>query len=163
MSLLPPLKVRQAAEFGRVGLVIGGDSAERQVSLNGGAAVAGALASNGIDHRVFDGPLALFEAIGEGEIDRVFNLLHGPGGEDGSLQGALQLMKVPVTGADLAASALTMDKLRSKWIWERNGIATPPATATTSGRWTVSVCPYSSSRPGWDPASASAACPNRTS
>jgi D-alanine-D-alanine ligase len=75
---------------------------------------------------VFDGPLALFEAIGRGEIDRVFNLLHGPGGEDGSLQGALQLMKIPVTGADLAASALTMDKVRSKWVWERNGIGTPP-------------------------------------
>ena len=126
MNTVPPLQNRNPAVFGRVGLVIGGDSAERQVSLNGGKAVAAALERNGIDHRVFDGPLALFDAIGRGEIDRVFNLLHGPGGEDGSLQGALQLMGVPVTGADLAASALTMDKVRSKWVWERNGIGTPP-------------------------------------
>jgi D-alanine-D-alanine ligase len=74
---------------------------------------------------VFDGPLALFEAIRQKRVDRVFNLLHGPGGEDGSLQGALMLMDIPVTGADLASSALTMDKVRSKWIWQHNGINTP--------------------------------------
>lgn len=123
---LPELKLHDPLAFGRVALVIGGSSAERDVSLSGGKAVAAALARNGIEHQVFDGPLPLFEAINRGEVDRVFNLLHGPDGEDGSLQGALRLMKIPVTGADLAASALTMDKLRSKWIWERNGIATPP-------------------------------------
>lgn len=126
MSTVAPRKVSDPRAFGRVGLVIGGDSAEREVSLNGGRAVGAALERSGIDYQVFDGPLALFDAIGRGEIDRVFNLLHGPGGEDGSLQGALQLMKIPVTGADLAASALTMDKVRSKWVWERNGIDTPP-------------------------------------
>jgi D-alanine-D-alanine ligase len=88
--------------------------------------VAAALARKGITHEVFDGPMALFEGIRAGRVDRVFNLLHGPGGEDGSLQGALQLMHVPYTGADLASSALTMDKVRSKWVWERNGISTPP-------------------------------------
>ncbi len=123
---LPPLKVSNPAEFGRVGLVVGGDSAEREVSLNGGRAVAAALQRNGIAHEVFDGPMALFEGIRAGRVDRVFNILHGPGGEDGSLQGALQLMDVPVTGSDLASSALTMDKVRSKWLWERNGINTPP-------------------------------------
>jgi len=126
MSTVPARKVNDPRAFGRVGLVIGGDSAEREVSLNGGRAVGAALERNGIDYQVFDGPLALFDAIGRGEVDRVFNLLHGPGGEDGSLQGALQLMKVPVTGSDLASSALTMDKVRSKWVWERNGIDTPP-------------------------------------
>jgi D-alanine-D-alanine ligase len=126
MKLLPPLKTKNPVDFGRVGLVIGGESAEREVSLNGGKAVGAALERNGIDSRVFDGPLALLEAIREGAVDRVFNLLHGPGGEDGSLQGALQLMKIPVTGADLASSALTMDKVRSKWVWAQNGIATPP-------------------------------------
>ena len=125
-AAVPPLQTRDPAAFGRVGLVIGGDSAEREVSLNGGRAVGAALERNGIDFEVFDGPLPLFEAIGRGAVDRVFNLLHGPGGEDGSLQGALQLMRVPVTGAGMAASALTMDKIRSKWVWERNGIATPP-------------------------------------
>jgi len=126
LASAPPLRIADPADFGRVGLVIGGDSAEREVSLNGGRAVAAALSRNGIQHEVFDGPLALFEAIGQSRVDRVFNLLHGPDGEDGSLQGALQLMKVPVTGAGLAASALTMDKVRSKWVWERNGLATPP-------------------------------------
>lgn len=126
MNGLGPVQIHDPAEFGRVGLVIGGDSAERQVSLNGGKAVAAALERSGIDCQVFDGPMELFKGIRRGEVDRVFNLLHGPGGEDGSLQGALQLMKIPVTGADLASSALTMDKVRSKWVWERNGIATPP-------------------------------------
>lgn len=123
---LPATKTSRAQDFGRVGLVMGGDSAEREVSLNGGRAVAAALQRNGIIHEVFDGPLALFKGIQEGRVDRVFNILHGPGGEDGSLQGALQLMGVPVTGSDLASSALTMDKVRSKWLWERNGISTPP-------------------------------------
>lgn len=126
MKPFPSLQVSDSAAFGCVGLVIGGDSAEREVSLDGGKAVSEALGRNGIDYRVFDGANFLFEAIRHGEIDRVFNLLHGPGGEDGSLQGALQLMGVPVTGAGLASSALTMDKVRSKWVWERNGIPTPP-------------------------------------
>jgi D-alanine-D-alanine ligase len=123
---LPKMKTKKASDFGRVGLVVGGSSAEREVSLNGGRAVAAALGRNGIAHEVFDGPLALFEGINAGRVDRVFNILHGPGGEDGSLQGALQLMGIPVTGSDLASSALTMDKVRSKWLWERNGIQTPP-------------------------------------
>lgn len=126
MSALAARRLSRPQDFGQVGLVIGGDSAERAVSLNGGRAVAAALQRLGIQHEVFDGPLALFAGIRAGRVERVFNLLHGPGGEDGSLQGALALMHVPVTGADLAASALTMDKVRSKWVWERNGIPTPP-------------------------------------
>ncbi len=119
-------RIGDPADFGRVALVIGGDSAEREVSLNGGRAVAASLTRSGIGHEVFDGPLALFDGIRDGRVDRLFNLLHGPDGEDGSLQGALQLMGVPFTGAGLASSALTMDKVRSKWVWERNGILTPP-------------------------------------
>jgi len=126
MNKLPALKLKDPALFGRVGLVIGGTSAEREVSLNGGRAVAASMARSNIIHEVFDGPMALFDAIRQGRVDRVFNLLHGPDGEDGSLQGALQLMKIPVTGADLASSALSMDKVRSKWVWEHNGISTPP-------------------------------------
>ena len=126
MNTIAPLRTYDPADFGRVGLVIGGESAEREVSLNGGKAVGAALSRKGVEYRVFDGSALLFDAIRHGEIDRVFNLVHGPGGEDGSLQGALQLMKIPVTGADLASSALTMDKVRSKWVWERNGIKTPP-------------------------------------
>jgi len=126
MTAFPPVRLRDPAGFGRVGLVIGGESAEREVSLNGGKAVGAALERNGIDYQTFDGPLALFEAIRRGEVERVFNLLHGPDGEDGSLQGALQLMNIPVTGSDLASSALTMDKVRSKWVWAQNGIDSPP-------------------------------------
>jgi len=126
MSAFPPVRLQDPADFGRVGLVIGGDSAEREVSLDGGKAVGSALQRNGIEYQVFDGPLALFEAIREGQVERVFNLLHGPDGEDGSLQGALQLMNIPVTGSDLASSALTMDKVRSKWVWAQNGIDSPP-------------------------------------
>lgn len=126
MNTAPSLKITDAADFGKVGLVVGGDSAERQVSLDGGKAVGDALTRNGIDFSMYDGTAVLFDAIQRGEVDRVFNLIHGPDGEDGSLQGALQLMNVPVTGADLPSSALSMDKIRSKWIWERNGINTPP-------------------------------------
>jgi len=126
MNTVAQRKIHNAADFGKVGLVIGGDSAERQVSLDGGKAVAAALARNSVDYSVYDGTASLFEAILRGEVDRVFNLIHGPDGEDGSLQGALQLMNVPVTGANLQSSALTMDKIRSKWVWERNGISTPP-------------------------------------
>ena len=121
---MPIKSVTQAQDFGRVGLVIGGDSAEREVSLDGGRAVAAALARNAIDFEVFDGVTALFAAISEGRMKRVFNLLHGPGGEDGTLQGALELMQIPVTGSGVLGSALTMDKVRSKWVFQRCGIPT---------------------------------------
>lgn len=133
MNRLHPVKISDPALFEKVALVIGGDSAEREVSLRGGRDVGQALKRLGVDCSVFDGPRALFDAIRRDEIDRVFNLIHGPGGEDGSLQGALQLMNVPVTGSDLASSALTMDKVRSKWVWERNGIPTPPFEAFAPG------------------------------
>lgn len=133
MNRLQPTKINDPALFGTVALVIGGDSAEREISLRGGRDVGRALERKGVECRVFDGPLALFDAIRHDEIDRVFNLIHGPGGEDGSLQGALQLLNVPVTGSDLASSALTMDKVRSKWVWERNGIPTPPFEAFGPG------------------------------
>lgn len=126
MSALAPLKMTDPAGFGQVALLVGGDSAEREVSLDGGRAVAAALATHGIRHEVFDGAPALFEAIADGRVDRVFNLMHGPGGEDGAIQGALQLMRVPVTGSGVLGSALTLDKLRSKWIWQRLGIDTAP-------------------------------------
>jgi D-alanine-D-alanine ligase len=126
VSSLPPMKVAEAADFGRVGLLVGGDSAEREVSLNGGRDIARSFDRSGIRHEVFDGAMPLFEAIREKRVDRVFNLMHGPGGEDGAIQGALQLMGIPVTGSDVLGSALTMDKVRTKWVLERLGIATAP-------------------------------------
>lgn len=128
MTALPAMKTSDPGQFGRVGLLLGGDSAEREVSLDGGRAVLAALRRKRVDCEAFDGCAALFAAIGKGRIDRVFNLMHGPGGEDGAVQGALRLMQVPVTGSGLLGSALSMDKARSKWVWERLAINTPPFT-----------------------------------
>jgi D-alanine-D-alanine ligase len=133
MNIMPAMKTGDPNDFGNVGLLVGGDSAEREVSLDGGRAVFAALQRNHIKTEMFDGSGALFRAINEDRIDRVFNLIHGPGGEDGAIQGALQLMDIPVTGASLLGSALSMDKVRSKWVWERQGIKTPPFTLLKSG------------------------------
>lgn len=130
---IPAPRYNDPARFGQVALAVGGDSAEREVSLNGGRAVAAAMARLGIRHEVYDGAMRLFDGIRDGKVDRVFNLIHGPGGEDGSLQGALQLMDVPVTGSDLPSSALSMDKVHSKWVWERAGISTPPFERFAAG------------------------------
>ena len=108
MTAVPARKVTNPAQFGRVGLLVGGASAEREVSLDGGRAVLAALERMQIEVEMFDGSPALFMAINEGRIDRVFNLVHGPGGEDGTIQGALQLMDVPVTGSGLLGSALSL-------------------------------------------------------
>jgi len=118
--------VTNPRDFGRVALLVGGDSAERDVSLDGGEAIARALNRLRIRHEVYDGATPLFDAIIAGQVDRVFNLMHGPGGEDGAIQGALQLMNIPVTGSGILGSALTMDKPRSKWLWQRLGIPTAP-------------------------------------
>jgi D-alanine-D-alanine ligase len=120
-------------DFGQVGLFVGGQSAEREVSLDGGRAVLAAMQRKQIKTEMYDGSSALFEAISAGHVDRVFNLVHGPGGEDGAIQGALQLMDIPVTGAGLLGSALSMDKVHSKWVWERQGINTPPFTLIKPG------------------------------
>jgi D-alanine-D-alanine ligase len=133
MNTYSALKTGDPNDFGNVGLLVGGDSAEREVSLDGGRAVFAALQRNHIKTEMFDGSGALFRAINEDRIDRVFNLIHGPGGEDGAIQGALQLMDIPVTGASLLGSALSMDKVRSKWVWERQGIKTPPFTLLKQG------------------------------
>jgi D-alanine-D-alanine ligase len=113
-----------AAGFGEVALLVGGDSAEREVSLDGGAAIARSFERSGIRYAVYDGAGELFAAINQGRVDRVFNLMHGPGGEDGAIQGALQLMNVPLTGTGVLGSALTMDKVRSKYLLMQQGIPT---------------------------------------
>jgi D-alanine-D-alanine ligase len=115
-------------DFGRVGLLVGGDSAERAVSLDGGVAVLTALQRQEVNVELYDGGPALIKAVIEGQVDRVFNLIHGPGGEDGAIQGALQLLNIPITGAGLLGSALSMDKVHSNWVWEQQGIKTPPFT-----------------------------------
>jgi len=110
---------------GSLALVYGGESAEREVSLRGARAVAPALAANGLEFDQYDGPAALLRAAAAGEVARVFNLLHGRGGEDGCLQGALALYGIPVTGSGVLASALAMDKLQTKRLWRAIGLPTP--------------------------------------
>ncbi|MCF6263938.1 MAG: D-alanine--D-alanine ligase [Xanthomonadales bacterium] len=122
-----------SAKYGRVALVVGGDSPEREVSLAGGKSVAAALARMNIDHVVFDGVHPLFKAIEKGTIKRVFNLMHGTGGEDGRLTGALDLLEIPVTGSSVLGSALTMDKVRSKQVWKSAGIPTTDFILTRVG------------------------------
>jgi D-alanine-D-alanine ligase len=110
---------------GRIGLVYGGRSAEREISLKTGRAVAAALDRLAVDYRAFDGPRAVVDAARDGRIDIVLNMLHGRGGEDGCLQGALAVYGTPVTGSGVLASALSMDKLQTKRIWRAAGFPTP--------------------------------------
>lgn len=117
--------VGRAREFGRVAVMLGGLSAEREVSLDTGKAVLAALTSRGVDAHPWDPadrPLADFARAG---FDRVWIALHGPGGEDGALQGALQWLDIPYTGSGVMASALAMDKIRSKHLFDACGIPTP--------------------------------------
>lgn len=118
------MKVEHAADFGRVAVVMGGTSRERQVSLWSGEAVLAALQSRGVNAFGVDGIPALLQHIHAKEVDRVFIILHGPGGEDGTLQGALEALGVPYTGSGVLASALGMDKIRSKRIWQNLGLST---------------------------------------
>ncbi|HWT15161.1 MAG TPA: D-alanine--D-alanine ligase [Patescibacteria group bacterium] len=110
--------------FGRVAVVMGGNSAEREVSLRSGAGVLSALRSNGIDAHPVDGIPALLDALRAGHYARVFNILHGRGGEDGVLQGALEALGVPYTGSGVLGSALGMDKIRTKQVWQTLGLPT---------------------------------------
>jgi D-alanine-D-alanine ligase len=115
-----------AARYGRVAVVMGGDSSERQVSLWSGQAVLAALQQAGVDARGVDGIPALLSELQAGRFDRVFVILHGPGGEDGVVQGALEALRVPYTGSGVLGSAVGMDKLRSKYIWQSIGIPSAP-------------------------------------
>jgi len=111
--------------FGRVAVLLGGRSAEREISLLSGNAVLGALRTSGVDAHAFDpAERSVFE-LASGGYDRVFIALHGRYGEDGTVQGALELMGIPYTGSGVAASALAMDKLRTKLVWVAGGVPTP--------------------------------------
>lgn len=116
-----------ADRYGRVAVLLGGSSSEREVSLNSGAAVLAALTASGVDAFPVDGIPALIEQLQAGTVDRVFNILHGTrgGGEDGVLQGLLEAYGVPYTGAGVLGSALSMDKIRSKQVWQALGLPTP--------------------------------------
>ncbi|MEK2609189.1 D-alanine--D-alanine ligase [Pseudomonas shirazensis] len=111
--------------FGRVAVLYGGKSAEREVSLKSGEAVIGALQSAGVDVVAIDVGDDLLERLQREKIDRAFIILHGRGGEDGSMQGLLECLGIPYTGSGILASALAMDKLRTKQVWQSLGIPTP--------------------------------------
>lgn len=127
------MRIERAQDFGRVAVVMGGTGPEREVSLEGGRAVTAALAERGVNAVAVDGTPALLERIGAGAVDRVFNLLHGRGGEDGTLQGALKCLAVPVTGSGVLGSALSMDKDLSKRVWRDLGLATADHVLLTPG------------------------------
>lgn len=117
--------VGTAEEFGRVAVMLGGDSSEREVSLDTGAAVLQALQSKGVDAYAWDPADKSMAEFAGANFDRVWIALHGPGGEDGALQGALQWLHMPYTGSGVMASAIAMDKVRSKHLFRAAGIPTP--------------------------------------
>ncbi|MEO8746752.1 MAG: D-alanine--D-alanine ligase [Rhodanobacter sp.] len=135
-GLAEPVRVTDPAAFGRVAVVMGGTSAEREVSLNSGHNVLAALRARGVDAEAVDGIPALLGALHEHRFARVFNILHGQrgGGEDGVLQGALDALGVPYTGSGVLGSALSMDKPRSKRVWQSLGLPTPNFAVVAHGR-----------------------------
>ena len=113
------------AAFGRVAVLFGGKSAERPVSLKSGAAVLAALQEAGVDAFGIDVGDDLLQRLTSEKIDRAFIVLHGRGGEDGTMQGLLECAGIPYTGSGVLASALAMDKLRTKQVWQSLGLPTP--------------------------------------
>jgi D-alanine-D-alanine ligase len=114
-----------AQALGRVAVVYGGWSAERAVSLKSGAAVRAGIQRAGVDAIGIDAGRDILSRLAEGGYDRVFLVLHGPGGEDGQIQGGLEVLGLPYTGSGVLGSALGMDKLRAKRFWAGAGLPTP--------------------------------------
>lgn len=113
------------ARFGKVAVLMGGWSAEREISLKSGNAVLAALQSAGVDAHGIDVRRDIAEVLERGRFDRAFVILHGRGGEDGVVQALLELLQIPYTGSGVLASALCMDKLMTKRVWEGAGLPTP--------------------------------------
>ncbi|MGL4409525.1 D-alanine--D-alanine ligase [Zoogloea sp.] len=112
-------------QFGKVAVLLGGNSAEREISLMSGSAVLAALQGAGVDAHAFDPAERDLHILKEEGFDRAFIALHGRGGEDGTVQGALELMGIPYTGSGVMASAIGMDKWRTKLVWMSSGLPTP--------------------------------------
>jgi D-alanine-D-alanine ligase len=118
-------RTSSAGDFGRVAVLMGGASAEREVSLMSGEAVLEALVSRGVNATAFDPSERALPEIVDAGFDRVWIALHGPGGEDGAVQGALEWLGLPYTGSGVLGSAVGMDKLRTKRLAQAAGVATP--------------------------------------
>lgn len=136
---MKPCLITDAREFGKVGVVMGGRAAEREISLLSGKAVLAALQHNAIDAVGIDIGASVVAALQQESIDRVFNIVHGRGGEDGVLQGVLEGLQVPYTGSGVMASALSMDKLRTKMCWRGAGLLTP-AWFRLAGEEAIDLC-----------------------
>jgi D-alanine-D-alanine ligase len=117
--------------FGRVAVLMGGKSAEREVSLKSGGMVLKALQQKGVDAHAFDPKERGVEDLVRGRFDRAFIALHGRFGEDGTLQGILEWLGIPYTGSGVLASALAMDKVRTKRIWLAERLPTAPYAVLT--------------------------------
>lgn len=115
----------QPSELGKVAVLMGGLSAEREVSLKSGAAVLSALQQRNVDAHGVDVGENIIEVLQEGDFDRVFIILHGRGGEDGVIQAVLEILRIPYTGSGVLGSALCMDKIKSKQVWHAAGLSTP--------------------------------------
>jgi D-alanine-D-alanine ligase len=122
-------QVDDPRRFGKVAVLMGGRSAERGVSLKSGGAVLRALQAQGVDAHGIDAGHDVLKVLEAGRYDRVFIMLHGRGGEDGVIQGALETLGLPYTGSGVLGSALSMDKLRTKRLWQSHGLPTPPFAA----------------------------------
>jgi D-alanine-D-alanine ligase len=120
-----PDQAIDVAALGKVAVLTGGRSAEREVSLMSGAGVLQALRSQGVDAHAFDPAERPLQALKDEGFARVFIALHGRGGEDGSLQGALELLQLPYTGSGVMASSIAMDKTMTKRVWLAEGLPTP--------------------------------------
>src|SRR5207253_6382354 len=118
-------------KFGKVAVLLGGKSAEREVSLKSGGMVLKALRARGVDAHPFDPKEKDFAALEKERFERVFIALHGRFGEDGTVQGILEWLGIPYTGSGVLASALAMDKLRTKRIWAAEGLPTAPHAVLT--------------------------------
>jgi len=118
--------MNKEARFGKVAVLMGGDTAEREISLESGSAVLAALQRQGVQAEPLDLDERVLGKLVAGAFDRVFIALHGRGGEDGQIQGALETLRIPYTGSGVLASALAMDKRMTKRVWLSLGLPTPP-------------------------------------
>jgi D-alanine-D-alanine ligase len=125
-------RVTKSADFGKVAVLLGGDSSEREISLLSGNAVLAALQRRGVDAYAFDPSVVPVQSLVDGKFDRAWIALHGPGGEDGLMQGALEWLGIPYTGSGVLASALTMDKLKTKRVVMGGGYAAPEYAVLSS-------------------------------
>lgn len=126
-------QVSDPSRFGKVAVLMGGRSAERDVSLNGGGAVLRALQARGVDAHGVDTGGDVLQVLESGGYARVFIMVHGRGGEDGVIQGVLETLGLPYTGSGVLGSALSIDKLRTKRLWQSHGLPTPAFAELSAG------------------------------